>query len=39
MVAVIGMVAIILGAVGLATGTILTSIMRESLDTQVTEAS
>ncbi|MDY0828689.1 ATP-binding protein [Microbacterium sp. BG28] len=39
MVAVIGMVAVILGAVGLATGTILTSIMRESLDTQVSEAS
>ncbi len=35
MVAVIGMVAVILGAVGLATGTILSSIMQDTLNTQV----
>ncbi|WP_235038118.1 cell wall metabolism sensor histidine kinase WalK [Microbacterium sp. 18062] len=35
MTAVIGMVAVILGAVGLATGTILTSIMQDNLNTQV----
>ncbi|MDQ1128060.1 cell wall metabolism sensor histidine kinase WalK [Microbacterium sp. SORGH_AS_0888] len=35
MTAVIGMVAVILGGVGLATGTILSSIMRENLDGQV----
>jgi two-component system OmpR family sensor kinase len=35
MTAVIGMVAIILGAVGLATGTILSSIMQQNLDSQV----
>ncbi|MEV7692661.1 ATP-binding protein [Microbacterium sp. NPDC089189] len=38
MVAVIGMVAVILGIVGLATGTILTSIMRDNLDAKVSEA-
>ena len=35
MTAVIGMVAVILGAVGLATGTILSSIMQENLNAQV----
>lgn len=35
MTAVIGMVALILGGVGLATGTILSSIMRENLDVQI----
>jgi two-component system OmpR family sensor kinase len=35
MIAVIGMVAIILGAVGLATGTILSSIMQQGLDVRV----
>lgn len=35
MTAVIGMVAVILGAVGLATGTILSSIMQTNLDAQV----
>ncbi|WP_308116153.1 sensor histidine kinase [Microbacterium sp. cx-55] len=38
MIAVIGMVAIILGAVALGTGTILTSILQANLDTQVQDA-
>lgn len=38
MIAVIGMVALILGAVALGTGTILTSILQANLDTQVQDA-
>jgi two-component system OmpR family sensor kinase len=38
MIAVIGMVAVILGAVALATGTILSSILQQGLDTRVREA-